>query len=139
MKRKLEKKSIYAMICTVVGIATSVFSYQLDNLSEAQAGFMVGFGISLSVVGFILLIRNLTTLSNPSLLKAKEIEVNDERNIQIYLRSMAITFRICILLEAIGSIVLVIMDSALGLYLGTLVGIKLLIFLVSYLFVSKKI
>lgn len=139
MKKRLEKKSIYAMICVVVGIATTVFSYRLDNLSEAQMGFMVGFGISLSVVGFILLIRNLTTLSNPQLLKAKEIEVNDERNIQIYLRSMAITFRICVLLEAIGSIVLVIMDSLLGLYLGTLVGIKLMIYLVSYLFVSKKI
>lgn len=139
MKKRLEKKSIYSMFCLVLGIVISILAYGLGNLNETQSSFMGGFGISLAVVGFIMLIRNLTTLSNPKLLKDKEIEVNDERNIQISIRSMALTFRICILLQALASVVFVILDDEGGLYLGLSVGIQLIIYLICYAFVSKKI
>lgn len=139
MKKRLEKKSIYSMLCLVLGIFISILAYGLGNLNETQSSFMGGFGISLAVVGFIMLIRNLTTLSNPKLLKDKEIEINDERNIQISIRSMALTFRICILLQALASVVLVILDDEGGLYLGLSVGIQLIIYLICYVFVSKKI
>lgn len=127
------------MLCLVLGIFVSILAYGLGNLNETQSSFMGGFGISLAVVGFIMLIRNLTTLSNPKLLKDKEIEVNDERNIQISIRSMALTFRICILLQALASVVLVILDDEGGLYLGLSVGIQFIIYLICYVFVSKKI
>lgn len=139
MKKRLEKKSIYSMLCLVLGIVISILAYGLGNLNETQSSFMGGFGISLAVVGFIMLIRNLTTLSNPKLLKDKEIEVNDERNIQISIRSMALTFRICILLQALASVMLVILDDEGGLYLGFSVGIELIVYLICYAFVSKKI
>lgn len=139
MKKRLEKKSIYSMLCLVLGIVISILAYGLGNLNETQSSFMGGFGISLAVVGFIMLIRNLTTLSNPKLLKDKEIEINDERNIQVSIRSMALTFRICILLQALASVVLVILDDEGGLYLGLSVGIQLIIYLICYAFVSKKI
>lgn len=139
MKKRLEKKSIYSMLCLVLGIVISILAYGLGNLNETQSSFMGGFGISLAVVGFIMLIRNLTTLSNPKLLKDKEIEINDERNIQISIRSMALTFRICILLQALASVVLVILDDEGGLYLGLSVGIQMIIYLICYIFVSKKI
>lgn len=139
MKKRLEKKIIYSMFCLVLGIVITVLAYGLGNLNETQSSFMGGFGISLAVVGFIMLIRNLTTLSNPKLLKDKEIEVNDERNIQISIRSMALTFRICILLQALASVVLVILDDVGGLYLGFSVGIELIVYLICYAFVSKKI
>lgn len=139
MKKRLQIKSICAMVCIVVGIIVEILIFQLKGLSETQISYMNGFGISLTIVGIVILFKHLTTLFNPTLLKKCEIETNDERNIQISIRSMAIAFRICILLQALASVLLIILDNDGGLYLGFAVGIQLMVYLISYLFISKKI
>lgn len=139
MKQKLQGKCIYSIICIVIGIIVEVLARTLSNLSEMQSGYMDGFAISFIVVGILLFIKNITTLHNPKMLKKREIEQNDERNIQISIRSMAITFRVCILLEALGSVALVLLNDELGLYLGLLVSIQLIVYCVSNAIVSRKI
>lgn len=52
---------------------------------------------------------------------------------------MAITFRICILLQAIGSMILVFMNNELGIYLGLVVGVQLIVYILATVIISKKI
>lgn len=84
-------------------------------------------------------IKNVRAIQNPKKRKKIEIELTDERNIEISTKSMAITFRINIVIQAIASIVFVFMNHELGLYLGLLIGIQLIIYVISNVIVSRKI
>ena len=52
---------------------------------------------------------------------------------------MAITFRISLILEALLAIGLVCANLEYGVYLGWLIGVQLVIFLLSNVIISKKI
>lgn len=139
MKEKLKIKCVVCGILVVIGIAMVILSIQLKSLTEMQSGYMSGFGNSVTAASLALLIKNIIALRNPKKLKDREIELTDERNIQISTRSMAITFRICILLQAIGSMILVFMNNELGIYLGLLVGAQLVVYILAAVIISKKI
>lgn len=85
-----------------------------------------------------MLIKSILALKNPEKLRKREIEETDERNVRIMEKSMAITFRICMLLQAITSIVLAAIDNEWGVYLGLIVGVELIVFAVSYVIICKK-
>ena len=65
--------------------------------------------------------------------------MTDERNVQISTKSMALTFRIGILLQSLGSLILALMNNELGLYLGFIVGIQLVIYVLANIIISRKI
>lgn len=139
MKEKLKMKCVVCGVLIVIGIVMIILAIQLEGLTEMQSGYMSGFGNSVVAASLVLLIINLIALRNPKKLKAREIELTDERNIQIQTKSMAVTFRICILLKSIGSVMLVIMNNELGIYFGLLVGIELIVYVLASVVISKKI
>ena len=134
MEKKLKKKCIISVICTVIGVIIAIVPLYVKGLSEIQSTYINGFGTSFTVVCFVLFVKNVRSLKDPKTIRNREIELTDERN------SMAITFRICILLQAILSIILVtFMNSELGMYLGLLVEIQLLVYVISSVIFSRKI
>lgn len=139
MKEKLKIKCVVCGILAVIGIVMIVLSIQVKSLTDMQSGYMSGFGNSVTAVSLALLIKNIIALRNPKKLKDREIELTDERNIQISIRAMAITFRICILLQAIGSMILVFMNNELGIYLGLMVGVQVVVYILASVIISKRI
>jgi len=140
VKEKLKRKCIIMAICVIVGIVIFVLSLVLKGLSESQQGYMSGFGLSFSIASCILLIKNLTSMKNAKTLRDREIELTDERNIQISTKTMAVTFRISIAIQSALSIILAIfMDNELGMYLGLLIGIELIVYVISNVIISKNI
>lgn len=138
MEKVLKLRCIYLAVVMIVGVIALVLAFSLPNLSEMQSGFASGFRISVLVAGGAMLIKSILALKNPEKLRKREIEETDERNVRIMEKSMAITFRICMLLQAITSIVLVAIDNEWGVYLGLIVGVELIVFAVSYVIICKK-
>lgn len=140
MERKIKIKCIISFVCIVIGIIVAPLPFYLKELSETQTSYINGFGISFAIVSFVLFIKNLKSLKNSKTIRDREIKLTDERNIEIAKNSMAITFRICILLEAILSIILVLfINNELGIYLGLLVGVQLIVYVISSVIISRKI
>ena len=140
MKEKLKRKCIVMAICVVIGIIVFALSLVLKGLSESQQGYMSGFGLSFSIASCIILIKNLTSMKNAKTLRDREIELTDERNIEISRKTMAITFRVSLAIQSALSIVLsIFMNNELGMYLGLLIGIELIVYVISNIIVSRNI
>lgn len=139
MEKRLKVKCVICGVLMIIGITMAILPFQVKDLSEMQSGYMNGFGTSVTVVSLVLLIKNIVALKDPKNLRDREIQLTDERNIQISTKSMAITFRICILLQSLGSLALALMNNKLGLYLGFIVGIQLVIYVLANVIISKKI
>lgn len=140
MEKKLKGKCIRACIGIIIGIVAIILALKLEGLSELQKSYLSGFGEGIIPTCLVLLVKNMLSLRNSKTLRDREIELTDERNIEIQSKSMAVTFRICIMLQAIGSMILsIFMNNDLGLYLGCLVGIQLIVYVISNVAISKKI
>ena len=139
MEKRLKIKCVICGVLMIIGIIMAIASFQVKDLSEMQSGYMNGFGTSVAVASLVLLIKNVLTLRSPKNLRDREIQLTDERNIQISTKSMAITFRICILLQSLCSLALALVNNALGIYLGFIVGIQLVIYVFANVIISKKI
>ncbi len=139
MEKKIKIKCVISSICVVIGIIVLALALTLENLSDVQSGFMTGFGTSFGLGCFILLVKNIMALRNPQKMRKREIEENDERIVTICTKSMAISFRLSMFLEAFLAVGLVCANLEYGVYLGWLIGIQLIIFLVSNIIISKKI
>lgn len=139
MEKKLKRKCMINVILLVLGIACIVLSLAIKDFQELQKSYINGLGTSLTVLSIVMLIKNGISLKDPKALRKREIELTDERFKEIEVRSMAITFRICLLIESLTSILLVCMNNEFGLYIGLLVGIQLIIYCISSAIISKKI
>lgn len=139
MEKKLKNKCIIACILIVIGVICIYLSLNIVGLSELQSNFINGFGTGLTVVSIVVLVKFIMALSNPEKLKKVGIEFTDERLKQIRIKSMAIAFRISLILEAFFSILLVIFDYKLGMYLGLLITYQIIVFAVANIVISKKI
>lgn len=139
MKKYLKVKCVINSILIVIGIISIVISLKISNLGELQQGYMSGFGISITIISVMQLIKNLLSLRNSDTLRKREIELTDERFNNIYTKSMATTFKICMLAEGLLSVILVFMNNSYGIDLGLLVGIQLIVFLICNVIISRKI
>lgn len=139
MEKKIKIKCAISCICIIIGIIMIVVSVKGKGLSAMQASYINGFGTSFSIASLAMLIRNIMAIRNAKSLRKREIELTDERNVEIYKKSMAITFRISMLIEAFVSLALVIADNELGIHLGLLIGMQLIIFCLTNVIISKKI
>ncbi|MGN1297146.1 MAG: hypothetical protein ACI4VH_01750 [Clostridia bacterium] len=139
MEKKLKRKCVISILMIILGIIITTLSLKINNLTELQQSYMNGFGISLTVVSIVLLIKNGLSLRNPKELRKREIELTDERLKEISTKSMAITFRIFIIIEAFISIILAFTNNEIGIYMGLIVGLQLIIFCITNVIISKKI
>ncbi len=139
MEKKLKRKCIISILMIIFGIIITILSLKINNLTELQQSYMNGFGIGLTVVSIVLLIKNGLSLRNPKELRKREIELTDERLKEISTKSMAITFRIFIIIEAFTSIILAFTNNEMGVYMGLIVSLQLIIYCITNVIISKKI
>ncbi len=139
MGKRLKIKCVLSAILMIIGIASLIFAFQIGEDNEVKKGFMSGFGTSLLIGSFVLLVKNLSALRNPEKLRKREIKETDERSVAIYTKSMAVTFRISVILEAIIAVGLVCANVEYGAHLGSLIGAQMIIFIICSIIISKKI
>jgi len=139
LEKKLKRKCFVAGVLIIIGIIIVIISIYSKNLTELQQSYMNGFGIGLTLASLALLIKNGMALRNPKAIRKREIELTDERQRKINCKSMAITFRISVLVEAFVSAILAFTNNQLGIYMGFMVGIQLIIFCIMNVIISRKI
>ncbi len=86
--KKLKIKCIIACICIITGVILIILSLKLEGISELQKTYISGFAEGLIPVSLVLLIKNILSLKNSKLLRKRKIELTDERNIEIQIKSM---------------------------------------------------
>lgn len=136
MNCKMKFRVGMVVLFLLIGILAIVYGITIE--SEASA-FITGFGSGLGGTALILMIKIILDYKNPKKAKELEIEENDERNIKIITNSYALSFRVCLLLQALACIIATFMKEVLlAESIAAITGIEMLIFIVIYMIESKK-
>ena len=140
MNKVIKRKLISSIVCIVVGIIMWIFPIIKDTMfTDNEHAYLNGFACGLFTVGIYYLITTVIAINNPDKAKKLENEVNDERLINNNNYAMAITYRVCIIVEAIVSIVCALLKHAeISKYIGFGIIIQLIIYLIAYFVVTKK-
>lgn len=142
MKMKYMKR--YWQVLIVVGIVTFIFGVVLHknmtgispNMSMLN-GMMQGAGFAIAIVGGFKLLQNKRTPLEK--LKAKEIELNDERNIQLMRISLSISSTVATLIFGIMAFAFVAMNYIVPALISiAALYIQLISLFVSYKYFDKK-
>ncbi len=139
MEKKLKVKCLIFCILITIGIVCIYLSLSLQGISEEQKGYFSGLGTSLTILSTMILIKYVIALNNPKMLRKVEIEMTDERFKNIQTKSMAITFKICTIIEAFASIMFMLFNNQLCIFLGFLIMVQLIIYIITNVIISKKI
>lgn len=144
MHGKSIKKNKYYKILILVGITTMVFGFiifsritsQGRNLSMLK-GMFQGAGAAIAGIGIVKLIQNRITPEEK--LKAKEIELYDERNIQVLRVASAIASTVAIILFAILAFVFMGMNYIVPAFISIgAMYIQIIAFYIAYKYYNNK-
>lgn len=125
----------FAIMYIVIGIA-AIISKML-HIIDNDALFDVGSAFVL--IGIIQLVRNIRYKTNNEYKKKIDIQNSDERNIYIANKAWGFTGKITIILLAVASIVLRIMQyEIVANVLCVIFGIETIIYLITYFITSRK-
>lgn len=134
----------YYKILILVGITTMVFGFIIfkrisvegHNISMLK-GMFQGAGASIAGIGIVKLIQNRITPEEK--LKAKEIELYDERNIQVLRVASAVANTAAILLFAILAFIFMGMNYIVPAFISIgAMYIQLLTFFIAYRYYNNK-
>lgn len=141
---KIERSAKSSVIMLIIGIVLAAFGVlksitlpETAHIASRSMGMLTGFGSAFAGVNAIRLIR--FKISSPEKLKLKQIEVKDERNIQI----TRIAYTIASLSAAIMFAGLVFLFTFMGSIKESYICLAALliqssIFLISYVYYNKK-
>lgn len=136
MKNKIIIRTIVTVIVMLVGGLCFAYSFYLDGTGVE---FARGFGVGMFAAGLVLFIKCIFTLKNKKSFEKLKIEENDERNINIGKSALAMTYRISIILYAIGIIVLTILAyKEIAFALAMFLLVQLIILCITYAVYNKK-
>ncbi len=143
MKMKYMKR--YWQVLVVVGIVSFVFGLvnhkNMTGISPNMSmlnGMIQGAGLAIAIVGGIKLLQNKRTPSEK--LKAKEIELKDERNIELMRISLSISSTTASLLFVILAFVFIAMDYIIpGLICIAALYIQLASLFIAHKYYNNKI
>lgn len=139
MKSKIKRRLAYFIIISIIAISIILVSI-LCNYNEKSSSYILGFGTGLLTVSIIRIIQLIIVLKDNDKLKKMEIAEQDERNIKIINNSYALTFRIAILIEAIACIISTALNKInISYTFGMVIGVQLIIYVICYYIISKKI
>lgn len=139
MNKVVKRKLIGSIFCFIIGVGVMISSIIFTiNLSDELHSYLLGFACGILGVGVYRLYIVLRVAKNPS--KGKELEnnENDERLLHISNKSMSITFRLSVIVEAILSLIYAFINIEIAKYLGIIVGIQLIVYVVIYFIMSKN-
>ena len=140
MNKIIKRKLIGAAICLVLGIIfLIILAINYKIISEELLYYVSGCSSSIITVGLITLIKYTRIMKNQEMIKKLENANSDERLKIINNSSMAISFRISIIVEAIISIICSICNEMeISKYLGFAICFQLVLYLATYFIISKK-
>ena len=140
MNKIIKRKLIGAGICLVLGIISLIIlaiNYKIIN--EELLSYLSGFSTGIIAVGIITLIKYTRVMKNERMSKKIENANNDERLKVINNESMAISFRISVLVEAVVSIICALYNKMqIAEYLGFAICFQIVVYLITYFIISKK-
>jgi len=141
--KSYQNKNFYIGLI-IIGFLSIIFGVVFEqyipenahNLSMT-AGMLSGIGAAFTAVGVIRLIK--FRKSSPEKLKAEEIELRDERNIQILRATYSVVAGASILIFAILAFVFLLLDYMVPAWI-TISGIyvEVIIFFIAYKIISSK-
>ena len=140
MNKIIKRKLIGAAICLVLGIISLInLAINYKIISEELLSYVSGFSSAIITVGLITLIKYTRIMKNQEMIKKLENANSDERLKVINNSSMAISFRISIIVETIISIICSICNKMeISRYLGFAICFQLVLYLATYFIISKK-
>ena len=140
MNKIIKRKLIGAAICLVLGIISLIIlAINYKIISDELLSYVSGFSSAIITVGLITLIKYTRIMKNQEMIKKLENANSDERLKVINNSSMAISFRISIIVEAIISIICSICNKMeISKYLGFAICFQLVLYLATYFIISKK-
>ena len=140
MNKIIKRKLIGAVICFGIGIACLIFlAVSSGKISEELLSYLSGFSSGIIAVGTVTLIKYIRVMKNEKMSKKLENANNDERLKVINNESMAISFRISVVAEAIISIICAVNNKMeIAEYLGFAICFQLIVYLITYFIISKK-
>lgn len=140
MNKIIKRKLIRTIICFALGIACLIFiAFNFEKIDENLLSYLSGCSTGIITVGIITLIKYIRVMKNERMRKELENANNDERLKINNNESMAITFRISVLLEAIISIICAVNNKMeIAEYLGFAICFQIIVYLITYFIISKK-
>ena len=136
MKNKIICRIIFSVIMILISLIIFEISFFAQYNNEYYlSGFVVGF-LSVNIA---ILIKNIIAFKNPKKLKKIEVVEKDERLIKIVNNAYAFTFRIVVLIEALVSVIALILGKFnISTLVGVIIGIQMIILFITYVVLSKK-
>lgn len=128
---------LVGVITIIFGVVTyKVISIEGRNVSMLK-GMIIGVGITFTAIGGIKLFQN--KMSSAEKLKAKEIELKDERNIEILSIAHSISSIAATFLFALLAFIFVAMDYIVPAFISlAAIYIQLLAFIIGYKYFNNK-
>ena len=140
MNKIIKRTLIGAAICLILGIISLIIlAINYKIISEELLSYLSGFSSGIIVIGVITLIKYTRIMKNQEMTKKIENANNDERLKVINHESMAISFRISLIIEAVISIICAIYNKMeIAEYLGFAICFQIIVYLITYFIISKK-
>lgn len=134
MKNKLKIRIGYDVFCIIIGAICFII-----GLKDNSNSFVSGFGISFALVSLLKLLKNILIIRNETKIKRIEIIENDERNNKVMKNAYSLTFRICVLSQALLCILFVVLKyEDLTSFLAKMICFEMIIAYLMFLYYNKK-
>lgn len=128
----------------ILGLITLVITLLGDrylnlNISENIISTYLGFGTGLTVVGVLLLVKNISILNNEEKLRKVRISNTDERNKEISLKSSKIALGFMLVTMYLVALIGGIWYPVITEVLFFIICLFLVVYLIAYKVISRKI
>ena len=130
---------IGSIFCLVIGLISILISFFGKDITNELKNYLFGFAFGVIFVGVYFLIYSIILVINPKKNIEAENLQKDERILSIFDKSLSISFRITLISEALVSIVCAFLGYMfISKVLGILISFELIIYLVTYIIISKR-
>lgn len=130
---------IGSIFCLIIGLISIVISFFGKDITNELKNYLFGFAFGVIFVGIYFLIYSIILVINPKKNIEAENLQKDERILSIFDKSLSISFRITLISEALVSIVCAFLGYMfISKVLGILISFELIIYLVTYIIISKR-
>lgn len=139
MNKIIKRRLISAFICFGIGIVGWIYLAVNHEIGEELRAYLSGFFGGINGVALYFLIYSFRAIRNPKIAKELQNVENDERLHTINNKAFALTFKICIVLEALGSFAFAFCKyMQIAQYLGFVICAQLVLYIVVYYIVVHR-
>ncbi|WP_291630420.1 hypothetical protein [Clostridium sp.] len=143
-KKVIKRRIILFIGIIVLGLTTLIVTFFGDKylslkISENMISTYSGFGTGLTVVGVVLLIKNILILKNEEKIRKARISNTDERIKAISLRASRFALAVMLVSMYLVALICGLWYPILTQVLFGIISVFLLSYLIAYIIISKKI